>query len=107
MTHTTTAIEKAIEGGYKQPIAFMVGGKNYIENNEAFLSPLFWQALGKSLEWKNPRQCGCCYKEPKFCRCSEFEMYEAWQINWHRFIDALAEGKTAEDFFGELLANEK
>jgi hypothetical protein len=27
----------------------------------------------------------------------------SWQYHWHRFIDHLAEGKTPEDFFRELL----
>lgn len=30
------------------------------------------------------------------------EVGKIWLYNWHRFIDHLAEGKTAEEFFASL-----
>lgn len=61
-------------------------------SNNFFLNPLFWQSLGKALGW--------CYHEPAFenCVCTG----QTIGYYWHRFIDHLAEGKSAEDFFTEL-----
>ena len=39
---------------------------------------------------------------------SDIEEYEGqWLIEWHRFIDHLAEGGTAEEFFKEIGSNYK
>jgi hypothetical protein len=44
------------------------------------LDPSFWQALGKAKGWN----------------------IGTVEINWHRLIDHLAEGKDAESFFAAL-----
>lgn len=109
-----TAIQKAIEGGWKvdlkgyeplvtdagklkekgiESILYFIKDKNaYAEIRE---NPLFWQALGKSLGWEqtyktvggNMRTIG----------------QDDYREHWHRFIDHLASGKDAESFFNELL----
>lgn len=86
------AIQKAIGGGYPEgKYTFSVsGGHVKTDTNAIFLDPLFWQALGKAMGWK------------EWERESE-DMRHQWRINWHRFIDHLAEGKDAESFFNELL----
>jgi hypothetical protein len=59
---------------------------------ETFLDPVFWQALGKALGWREEKASVVMY------RVTEPE----WQSTWHRFIDHLAEGNTAESFFEQL-----
>ncbi len=113
------AIEKAVEGGYEvlpkraefrsveidhdrwflnfydlegmqsDHFTFTVGG--------TLLDPLFWQALGKAMRWqeKTDRLIGTEIGFSPPCL--------TWAYQWHRFIDCLAEGKDAEQFFEELL----
>jgi hypothetical protein len=95
------AIQKAIEGGYE----FTFIGQFYdpghpwrnreIAINSIFDDPLFWQALGKAMGWREKSEVAndVTYR---------FEPAQ-WQLEWHRFIDHLAEGKDAESFFKELL----
>lgn len=81
---------------------------------ERFTSdPLFWQSLGKAMGWEVVAENG--YNEEKLIR--SYRGYskgygekmwksalkkEAWNYQWHRFIDKLADGGTAEQFFEEL-----
>lgn len=93
-------IQKAIEGGYKPPKA---GDFRYklrmgysLEAIEwlfpkIFLDPLFWQALGKAMGWM---ESGSLLEKQTG--------QKPWLHHWHSFIDALAEGKTAEEFFKNL-----
>jgi hypothetical protein len=63
------------------------------------LSPDFWQSLGKALGWKDGVVCAYC----GFTSCRHSAKFvEKWHFKWHRFIDHLAEGKTAEEFFETL-----
>jgi len=75
----------------------------YVE--KTFLDPCFWQALGRALQWDH-----------KVMTVHEVEngrptivtrAGQHWFYQWHRFIDFLAEGKTAEDFFATLGLSEK
>lgn len=87
------AIEKAVSAGYKVP-AFPKG----MVEEVYFLDPLFWQSLGKSLGWKDPKYgtCQCMQGEScEFCNRGN----TMWEYHWHRFIDHLAEGKSIESFF--------
>lgn len=58
-----------------------------------FLDPLFWKSLGKGLGWED----GEALVHEKYVK------YQEWKINWHRFIDALADGRSAEDFFSGIM----
>lgn len=99
-TGINLALSKAIEGGY------IVKFRDYywseietdkkIYSNAIFLDPLFWQALGKSLGWKQ-KPIIHLYKGEE-----SLDFYE-WYIYWVKFIRHLASGKDAESFFTELL----
>lgn len=86
------AIEKAIEGGY-----------DYHEEIPPFSDSLFriltdflfWQSLGESLGWDEGLMEDDTYKTAPVTRYM-------WKHQWHRFVDALAEGKSADDFFKGL-----
>lgn len=101
------ATQKAIEGGWKGVDATIVEGQVYtfgkrIVEPEALLDPLFWQSLGKAMGWGTG--CNICSGDecinPKE-HLTKNHKYP-WQIEWHRFIDHLAEGKSIELFFAEL-----
>jgi len=90
-TSVEQAIKKAIEGGWNEGRAEIgipegkVGSDMFIDEI-AFADPLFWQSLGKAMGWpSNPMS------------------WKGWKNQWHDFIDHLAEGKTAEEFFEKLL----
>ena len=105
-----TAIEKAIEGGWKTPdgLNFMevrsdtilysenvlIQGKGYEEIDTkwqsiqvSLLDPSFWKSLGKAMGWG---------KENANVSISD------WLSHWHCFIDDLAEGKSIEEYFKQL-----
>ena len=112
-----TAIKKAIEGGWKGAYIrqfwvsddVRLGSDNNFELTGVFLDPLFWQALGKAMGWGDTT--GKHYEGEKYrngkpiTKCSScgnrwpYGNDWCWLYHWHRFIDHLAEGKTAEDFF--------
>src|SRR3990167_9141087 len=112
MNNIQKVIEKAIEGGYLfhgDKLTFddsmgdwfvSDGDGGYIvpSTSEFFIDPLFWQALGKSLGWKKVEK-HIDSGSPKY----NIYFVDGWVERWHNFIDHLASGKSAEDFFGELL----
>lgn len=101
------AIKLAIEGGYNcyekncsrhvntdGTINRGVQLDHILANLEAtFLDPLFWQSLGKAMGWED----GISEKD---WNLGKGRM--DWKKCWHRFIDKLAEGGTAESFFENL-----
>lgn len=81
--------------------------------------PLFWQSLGKVMGWEKCDRCGFPREEHlggKMILCVAPKGVEGitttadlktfrrrnWYDQWHKFIDSLAEGKTAEDYFKSL-----
>lgn len=73
-------------------------------NEECFLDPLFWQALGKALNGK----VGDTRIRNGFGETISRETNDRWwKETWHHFIDHLAEGKSAESFFEELLSEKR
>jgi len=95
------AIKKAIEGGYCYAISGEAYKNTLAEKGEkeiVFLDPKFWQCLGKAMGWTKGY-------ETKEMRGESY--YLKWLFEWHKFIDYLAEGKSAEDFFIDLEANKK
>ncbi|HDY66814.1 MAG TPA: hypothetical protein ENH85_03365 [Candidatus Scalindua sp.] len=102
-------IKKAIEGGY----SIHIFSKHEIEtgksdsHSEDFLDPLFWQSLGKALGWIMETPSGSLKKrlrQPVFVGINAREIPE-WLYRWLQFIEHLAEGKSAEDFFKPLVHN--
>ena len=62
---------------------------------ETFLDRQFWRALGEALKW----YASDGQRSP--------QDDQPWQTQWHQFLQYLAAGKTAEDFFGQLSAPEQ
>ena len=110
------AIEKAIEGGYlsedirgrKAEVELevdilIIQAGNFemtVPESMVFLDHLFWHSLGKELGWKDriyTAQVGHVngYHDKEVRQ-------EKWRKQWHRLIDALAEGRTAEEYFETL-----
>ena len=82
-------LQKAIEGGWNPPYRKEEYEGDSIPIN-TFLDPQFWQSLGKALGWTARGQQLAMDSKP------------TWLLEWHRFIDHLAEGKTAEEYFKTL-----
>lgn len=101
-TATETFIEKAIEGGYSP----LMGGDKMRSNEAILLDPLAWQAVGTTEGWgTTDGKCNKCGSAPRSwllsspvtcpeCRTGRGE----WDWYMHRLIDALAEGKTIEEY---------
>lgn len=107
-----TAIQKAIEGGYLSDKNYGDIGNGvwiYYPQSEApdyymgwkdiILDPLFWQSLGKALGW----DYGDFQPLKNMHQMNVWEG-EQWLYEWHRFIDWIAEGKSSDDFFRDLLS---
>src|SRR6185437_1887172 len=78
------------------------------------LNSSFWQLFGNAMRWEQ-YSCGDCFTptskafphhETDECvkRLANRDRTEGktWILQWHRFIDHLVSGKTAEDFFSNL-----
>jgi hypothetical protein len=70
---------------------------------ETFLDPEFWQALGGALGWSEACDLSltCGHAE----RCSYRGYY--WMYQWHRFIQALAQGNPPAAFFATLTPSQQ
>jgi hypothetical protein len=94
MIYTDQAIKKALPE-MKSMILMKpttsVSGE--IPTEAILLTPTFWQSLGKAMGW---------YEEDVEHRRGFCVGQGCWLAIWHRFIDHLAEGKSAEDFFSQL-----
>jgi len=101
------AILLAVKNGYPEQWA--------LDGGDDTISPLFWQALGRALGWENYRCVFCATKSDTnlnsstHCDNGYWHGMKAWQnvwlYHWHRYIDWLAEGKPADEFFKELINN--
>lgn len=100
-------IEKAIEGGwsYEGNADFqgIIGGcamfsteaKGHpipVMPQEVLLDPEAWKAVGKVEEWNDLQAMQ---------EAGDWQM-TAWRMNMHRMIDALADGKSIEEFLATL-----
>lgn len=106
------AIKKAIEGEWNKGYHLQhygVMGEILLVNGmrskalieaEVREDPLFWQALGKALGWKNIRWIKM-YGDFR----PDYQT-KRYHYEWHRFIDWLYEGKDADSFFKELINKE-
>lgn len=114
------AIEKAIQGGWEprdsalehwnkiMPTLHPIDQARII--SEALLQPEFWKALGKSMGWiERCDKCGAeLYTDSEAfrrygcddCKCGDAT--EGWLVEWHAFIDHLAEGNSIESYFESL-----
>lgn len=81
------AIKLAKEQGYKP---LKLWGTETELYSDMFIDPSFWQALGRALGWKeHDNLIGIIHPH--------------WLYKWHRFIDWIAEGKSPDSFFEELI----
>lgn len=76
--------------------------------SSTLLDPLFWQCLGKRLGWMTWAVCmNCGVKVLMFreCDCEDIEPEPqmGWEWYWHKFIHHLAEGKSIDSFFEDLI----
>ena len=108
MKYIEQIIKKAIEGGYPaqgyfSDIIQIKATDNVREGlkNAMFLDPDFWKSLGKAMGWEIPVKAN--YEEGGRKENQFSVMQPSWKEQWHNFIDHLAEGKSAEDYFKELL----
>lgn len=99
------AIQKAIEGGFVET-DFHRENDDYstLMPSAVWSDPLFWQALGKAMGFNDT-----CYHLGQGAfrhttqSCGDPHSMKRWQYEWHDFIDALAEGKSPDEFFTQLL----
>lgn len=82
--------------------------KEYVDcDYKMLLDPKAWECCGKSEGWR--RECRLCelYRNNQGFHQGEC-IYSGknWQTVWHSFIDWIAEGKSIDSFFEELLANQ-
>lgn len=85
------AHEKAKQGGFKPRMSMQIWQIYLLDRD-------WWAALGKTMGWGEI--CLSCHNNVSFC--CEKRYNENWLYHWHKFIDHLAEGKTAEDYFSKL-----
>ncbi len=98
------AIKRSIEGGLQEGEKWKFvrankyravwlngnGDETTIAIEKYLLDPLFWQALGKAMEWDKTT--------------GHYRGFQtSWEVKWHRFIDALAKGKSPDEYFSNLL----
>lgn len=94
------AINLARDGGWYAPSMNWFSStpdERKLMTKGVLLDPLFWQALGKALEWPKYSEYG------GFTADEEPREIESWLAHWHLFIDHLASGKDVDSFFKELL----
>ena len=110
------AIDKANEGGYHiygsdGMDTFYEGANNeysvwtrkdnessfIVLTEKSFLDPQFWQALGHALGWQEACDLAitCTHGHEACQSCRGYY----WMFEWHRFIQAIADGNTPEAFF--------
>lgn len=91
MTATEQFIIDAIEGGWSA-MSFYERFNSVSGDNTVFLDPLAWKAVGKVREWNSADMSGQEYMDKD----------QEWFLNMRRMIDALAEGKSIEEFLATL-----
>lgn len=92
------AIQKAIEGGWEYwrgEIPSVTGHGDLFVDEKMVLDPLFWQALGKAMGWKDVRI-------PRHLDDVDGRLQIGWLYYWHYFIDNLAEGGSIKTYFEKL-----
>lgn len=102
---TKQFIEKAIEGGWNNEYVI----DYYLEEKERqshlLLNPKAWQAVGKVNRWNRgtPKVFRKYWlKKTNIEMKGSHEAIPFWHYQWLRMIDALAEGKSIEEFLKTL-----
>lgn len=106
---TKDAIQRAADSGYKyrnKDLRYDAnldewyiddgdGGYTSLSENLFFIDPEFWRCLGKGMGWCSEIELpnGLCNN------CKRLYCDSSWLNYWHKLIDALADGKTIDDYF--------
>jgi len=103
MTNSHRFVERAVEGGYGDGWS---GPSDEINTYFVLLDPEAWKAVGRATGWSKTTGSGCgkeYFDAGRYaCECPNWSQ-DTWLHNWHRFIDALAEGKTVDESLEEIL----
>lgn len=111
MTATQRFIEKAIEGGWK-PNRYTKEQWERIKHlypesgiSEWQLDPLAWKAVGKVLGWEDSLWVGQMSQlVGEKLETHKWEVPQ-WQYQMHRMLDALAEGKTPNQYLESIMGD--
>jgi len=97
--NTELAIQKAVEGGWdSEECQVPIGARGRFNYDRAWLDPLFFKALGKNLGWGATKNFSGRKKD------SLLDLWpEEWQVYQHLLIDAIQQGRSIDEFFGEIL----
>lgn len=85
---------------WNKPYIGTAHGSFWVHITQVTSDPLFWQALGKALGWgmwKSPEINASAIEEDYWG-----ESTPLWKWHWHCFIDHLASGKSADEFFNSF-----
>lgn len=91
---------KAVQGGWKPKDNLVVDKHNENTFAQLVLDPAAWQAVGKVEGWEPIGYADTEYTF--FDTTNRIKNVEEWYVKMHRMIDALAEGKTIEQFLQDL-----
>ena len=122
MTPTELAIQKALEGGYAEGYElFEINPLTLVRFHRLgahspwtwqkplhsiLLDPKWWQALAKMEGWweKACKFCGEPNQVNGYCRNQHVsEDYSNARFYQRRLIDAIQQGRSIDEFFGEIL----
>ena len=90
------AIKLAIKGGFA---AMENWERDQFVQRYITTLPVFWQSLGKAMGWNEYSEERKLAGKGNMIHLLE----DHWFAEWHHFIDHLAEGGNADDFFNQLL----
>ena len=115
MTNISLAIQKAVEGGWdSEECQVPIGARGRFNYDRAWLDPTFWQALGKTEGWAETmfpltfshREDGL-NEETLYWKGENGHQYvphlAGKKYYQHRLIDAIQQGRSIDEFFGEIL----
>lgn len=87
--------------------------KTLVHPEQIFMDKEFWRALGKALGWildaTAPKELEDklpdSLKGGELIQMAGLTNQPLWLYHWHGFIDWIAEGKSPDSFFEELIKN--
>jgi hypothetical protein len=110
MTNTELAIQKAVEGGWdSEECQVPIGARGRFNYDRAWLDPLFFKALGKTEGWygrdiqvQNIHDNGEGSRV-RYSVVTHTERRPSPEEMQHRLLDAIQQGQSINEFFGEIL----
>lgn len=104
------AIQKAIYGGYMHRWYMEddndpANSLSFREPEKMLLDPEFWRCLGVAMGDGKSKviKSGGEPVDSISVNIVGGKIIERWRFRWHRFIDHLASGGSADEFFNDLL----